>query len=297
MYNTHMKKEILRVGVAQIDCVLGDLEANFEKHLDYIQRARQQKVDLLLFPELSLTGYAIGPQTVEMSLERRDSHLLALAEAAGPMWTLVGFMEEGVAAQFHNSQVALHNGEIEFIHRKLNLATYGKLEEGKHFAEGRYFENFELEDARWKVGTLICSDAWNPALVHLAAVHGTTLMLLPIASTRTAVDGNFSNPHGWSITAEFYSMIYGFPTLMANHAHGVSGLDFWGGSRILDPYGGIIAVADEQEELLVGEVSYMDIKKARYRLPTLRDSNLDLVVRELQRLSQQIGIPHESRLV
>jgi len=296
MFNTQTK-ESLRVAVAQIDCILGDLEANFTKHLDYIQRARQQKADILLFPELSLTGYAIGPQTVEMSLERRDPHLLELAEAAGPMWTMVGFMEEGVAAQFHNSQVALRAGAIEFIHRKLNLATYGKLEEGKHFAEGRYFETFELEDPRWKVGTLICSDAWNPALVHLAAVHGTTLMLLPIASTTSAVDGNFSNPHGWSLTAEFYSMIYGFPVLMANHAAGESGMDFWGGSRILDPYGGIVSIAGESEELLVGEISYMDIKKARYRLPTLRDSNLDLLIRELHRLSQQIGIPEESRLV
>lgn len=290
-----IKKDILRVAVAQIDCVLGDLEANFSKHIEYIRQAREQKADLLLFPELSLTGYAIGPQTVEMSLTRRDNHLQELAKASGPMWTLVGFMEEGVAAQFHNSQVALHAGAVQFIHRKLNLATYGKLEEGKHFAEGRYFETFEMEDPRWKVGTLICSDAWNPGLVHLAAVHGTTLMLLPIASTRGAVDGNFSNPHGWAVTSEFYSLIYGFPVLMANHAKGVSGLDFWGGSRILDAYGQPLAVAGDKEELLVAEVSYMDVKKARYRLPTLRDTNLDLLIRELHRLSQQIGIPHESR--
>lgn len=292
MFNPQ-KKDKLHVAVAQIDCIPGDLKANFAKHLDYIQQARQHKADILLFPELSLTGYAIGSRTVEMSLDRRDRYLLELAEAAGPMWTMVGFMEEGVAAQFHNSQIALRAGAVEFIHRKLNLATYGKLEEGKHFAEGRYFE---LEDPRWKLGTLICSDAWNPGLVHLAAVHGTTLMLLPIASTCSAVDGNFSNPHGWSITAEFYSMIYGFPVLLANHARGNSGMDFWGGSRILDPFGGLVAVAGVEEELLVGEISYMDIKKARYRLPTLRDSNLDLLIRELHRLSQQIGIPHESRM-
>ncbi|MCF7928063.1 MAG: hypothetical protein K9L68_03740 [Spirochaetales bacterium] len=289
------RKDTLRVAIAQIDCELGNLETNFQKHLDYIQQARKEGVDVLLFPELSLTGYAIGPQTVDMSLDRNDPHLLELARAAGPMWTLVGFMEEGVAAQFHNSQVALRSGNVAFIHRKLNLATYGRLEEGKHFAEGRYYESFQLDDPRWNAGTLICSDAWNPALVHLAAVHGTTLLLLPIASTNSAVDGDFFNPHGWAVTSEFYAMIYGFPVCMANHASGVSGLDFWGGSRILNPYGTVVAEAGEKEELVAADILYEDVKRARYRLPTIRDSNLDMVLRELQRLSRRIGIPEVSR--
>lgn len=284
----------LRVGVAQIDCRLGAVEHNAAKHLEAIARARHEGVELLLFPELSLTGYAVGPQTVDISL-RRDSGIIAeLARASGEMVSVLGFIEEGVAAQFHNSALALRGGEIAFIHRKLNLATYGNLEEGKHFAEGRYFETFAL-DQRWRAGMLICADSWNPALTHLAMVHGTTLLLVPIASAESAVGGGFSNPDGWALAMQFYAMIYGVPIVMANHARGESGLDFWGGSRILDPEAKTLTVAGAGEELLVAELDYEAVKRARYRLPTLRDSNLDLVLRELNRLSWQIGIPAESR--
>ena len=258
---------------------------------------------MLLFPELSLTGYAVGPRTVEISM-RRDSRILSeLAGASAGMVTLLGFIEEGVAAQFHNSAVALKDGEVLFLHRKLNLATYGNLEEGKHFAAGRYLETFAL-DSRWRAGVLICADSWNPALTHLAMVHGTTLLMVPIASARDAVDATFSNPQGWDLSMRFYAMIYGVPILMANYATSQpadtiedqpAGLDFWGGSRIVDPFGQTLAEAGEGEDLLVADLDYEAVKRARYRLPTLRDSNLDLIRRELDRLSAQVGVPPESR--
>jgi predicted amidohydrolase len=212
------------------------------------------------------------------------------------MISVVGFMEEAIAAQFHNSAAALTQGEVAFLHRKLNLATYGELEEGKHFAEGRYFETFKVNHHRhWSAGILICADAWNPALVNLAAVHGTTVLLLPIASAEDVLTGGFDNPRGWDTVVSFYSMIYGLPTLMANHSAGASGLRFWGGSRIADAHGRPLALAGRGEELIVADLDYRALRQARYALPTLRDSNLDLVIRELNRLSWQIGIPPESR--
>src|SRR3546814_8021488 len=89
----------------------------------------------------------------------RDHEVIGrLAEASGDMWTVVGFVEEGVAAQIHNSLAVLRHGTIAFLHRKLNLATFGKLEEGKHFAGGRYLETLDL-GPRWRAGTLICADS------------------------------------------------------------------------------------------------------------------------------------------
>ena len=68
-----------------------------------------------------------------------------------------------------------------------------------------------------------------------------------------------------------------------------------GGSRILDPFGQTLAEAGVDETLLVADLDYEAVKRARYRLPTLRDSNLDLIRRELNRLSAQVGVPPESR--
>lgn len=288
----------LRVGVAQIPSRAGELQANLATHLELIRRAQEEGVGLLLFPELSLTGYDVGPRTPEIALRRDAPEIAELAAASGSMTTVFGFVEEAVAAQFHNAAIAVHAGEIVFLHRKLNLATYGNLEEGKHFAEGRYFETFSL-DSRWRAGLLICADSWNPALTHLAMVHGTTLLLVPIASAESAVGGDFSNPEGWELAMRFYAMIYGVPILMANFARpgAPHEIDWWGGSRIVDPFGRTLSVASDGETLLVADLDYEAVKLARYRLPTLRDSNLDLVLRELNRLSWQIGIPPESRRV
>lgn len=287
----------LKVAVGQIATTLGDVEANKKKHLDMIARARAQDVDLLVFAELSLTGYSVGARAVDLAIDRDDSIVHEIAAAAGPMWTTFGFIEEGVAAQIHNSAITVCDGHVAFIHRKLNLASYGNLEEEKHYAEGRYVETFRLDETPWRAATMICADLWNPALVHLAAVHGATILMVPIASAEDAVSGEFSNPAGWRLATDFFAMIYGMPLIVANLAVREGDLRFWGGSRILGPYGDTLAEAGEGEELLVATLDYEDVKRARYQLPTVRDSNLDLIHREIGRLSWQIGIPPESRKI
>jgi predicted amidohydrolase len=286
----------LKLAVAQIAARHGDVTANLSKHLEMIAAARAGGAEMLLFPELSLTGYCVGEQTLALAMPRDHEVIGRLAEASGDMWTAVGFVEEGVAAQIHNSLAVLRKGTIAFLHRKLNLATYGRLEEGKHFAGGRYLETFDL-GPRWRAGTLICADSWNPALVHLAAVQGTTLLLLPVASALGVVGGEFSNPVGWQRALDFYAMVYGMPLAMANFAGEQNGAVFWGGSRVLDPYGNPLAQAGDGEELIFAELDFQAVLTARYHLPTLRDSNLDLIQRELGRLIRQVGVPPESRRV
>jgi predicted amidohydrolase len=144
---------------------------------------------------------------------------------------------------------------------------------------------------------MICADLWNPALVHLTTLHGATMLLVPTASAEDAVSGEFSNPNGWAVALEFYAMIYGMPLMLANLCVNEGGLRFWGGSRILGPHGQVIAEAGYEEEMIVADLDYEQVKKARFQLPTVRDSNLDLVYREIGRLSWQIGIPPESRKI
>jgi len=134
----------LKIGVAQTETIVEDLDAGFDKHHKMIEAARREDIEVLLFPELSLSGHGIGPNFLEMALPRDDPRILELARASGEMVTLFGLIEDGVAAQFYNSVVAVQDGKVIFVHRKINLATYGMLEEGKHFAAGRYVETFQL---------------------------------------------------------------------------------------------------------------------------------------------------------
>lgn len=285
----------LKVAVAQIASEVGDLEANVKKHLDLIADARAHNVDVLLFPEVSLTGHSAAPETLRVARRRDDPLLMELAAASGEMCSIFGFIEEGPAAQFHNTAMAVRHGEIAFLHHKINIPTYGLLEEGKHYAAGRYIDTFSIADP-WRGTILICADVWNPALVHLAAVHGVTALFVPISSAVEAVGAEFDNPGGWDVALRFFAMMYGMPVIMANRVGKEGELTFWGGSCIIDPFGKILARAGtEGEGMITAELDYERVRKARYLLPTVRDSNLGLIVREAERLLGTVGVPSSLR--
>lgn len=286
--------ERLRVGLAQVESGLGALEANVKRHLAVIERAHAEELDCLVFPEMSLTGHSAGIWTLDISLDRQHPHVTRLANAAGAMRVTFGLIEEGAAAQFYNAAYTVSNGEIVHIHRKVNLATYGSLEDGKYFAEGRYIETFSL-GRRWRAATLVCNDFWNPGLVYLAALHGATLLLVPVSSAKEAVGGEFDNPSSWDCACRYTAMVYGMPVVFVNRIGREQGLTFWGGSRMVDAYGRVVAEAGADDELLVAELDYDDVRRARTLLPTVRDSNLDLVVREIQRLQGSLGVPDQVR--
>ena len=279
------------VAAAQTASVLGDVAANRRKHLDVIDAARAAGVDVLLFPEMSLTGHGAGSDTLHLALRRDDPLVTEIAEASGTMCTVFGLIEEGRAAQFYNTAIAVRGGAIVAAHRKINLATYGRLEDGKHFAAGRCVDTFDLAPD-WRASVMICADLWNPVLVHLAAMQDATLLLAPVSSALEAVGADFDNPGGWDVNLRFYALTYGLPVMMANRVGREGDLTFWGGSRILDPFGRTLAqAAGDGEELVRARIDYAEVRRARYLLPTVRDANLPLVQREVERIAKRTATP------
>ena len=286
--------EKITVGAAQIATPPEEIETNLESHLEMIARARAQAVDLLVFPELSLTGYTLSDDSYRLARSRHAKVVRQIAEASQGMTTQFGFIEEGPGAQFYNATLAVRDGKIEHLHRKVNLPSYGKLDENKHFATGRFMETAMLDDV-WRYAILICADAWNPALIHLAAMNGATLLSIPISSSIDAVDGEFSNPHGWDLAIRFYAMTYGMPVIMTNRVGVEGAAEFWGGSAIIDAHGRIIEQTGDQQELIIAELDYAQVRQARFNLPTVRDSNFALIQREVNRLSEVLGVPESVR--
>ena len=274
----------MQVAVAQVESVPGDVDANLRKHLTVIDAALARGVDVLLFPELSLTGHGGGAHAVRVAMGRQHRVVADIARASGPMCTVFGFVEEGPGAQFYNAAVAVRDGSIVSLHRKVNLATYGRLDDGKHFAAGTRVDTFAL-DEQWRAGLLICADTWNPPLVHLAAVQGATVLIAPISSAIEAVGAEFDNPQGWDLNLRFHALTYGMPVMMANRVGTEDDLKFWGGSRILSPFGRVIAQAEGRGEALVAAtLDFDELRRARYLLPTVRDANLPLLGREIARI-------------
>lgn len=273
----------LHVGIAQIAPELMDIEANVEKHIDYIRKAEKEGVELLVFPELSLTGYHFDETFPDIAISAKDNVLTRIAQAAPEMRVIVGFVEESNASLLYNSAAVLQHGKVAFIHRKVNLPTYGDLVEDKWFSEGRTINTFEVAD--WQAGLLLCADMWNPGLVNLLALQGAKMLIAPINSANDSV--KFDNPSNWRRTVSFYSFMYGMPIILANRVGEEGGRRFWGGSCIYDPYGNVIVSSEtDEEELITGVIRWAQVKRARFDLPTLRDANFSLMLREMRRLDQ-----------
>lgn len=263
---------LIKVAAAQIDGAYGDVGANLTRHLVYMQEAQASDVRLLVFPELSLCGHSAGKDALRLAMAADDPVITALAQASTNLHTVFGFIEEAPGGQFYNSQATVSNGEVIHVHRKAQLATYGKLRDGLYYAAGTELGSFPLND-RWQMATPICADLWNPALVHTLACDGVTLIAAPISSAREAVGEGFDNPTGWEVNLRFYAITYGVGIVMANRVGTEGMMTFWGGSRILDPFGKTVALGSEtEEELVIGELDYESVRRARFLLPTVRDA-------------------------
>jgi predicted amidohydrolase len=239
---------------------------------------------VLVFPELSLTGHSGGRDKRRLATGVDHRCIADIARASGKMCSVVGVIEEGTASQFYNSAFAVRGGNVVFAHRKVNLATYGKLDDGKHFAPGTRIGTFEI-GVPWRASVLICADTWNPPLVHLAAAQDATLLLAPVSSALEAVGAEFDNPGGWDANLRFHALTYGLPIAMANRVGREGDLTFWGGSRIVDPFGRTLAIAaGNGEELVSATLDLGRVRRARELLPTMRDANLPLLHSELGRL-------------
>jgi predicted amidohydrolase len=273
----------LRVAAAQIECRPGDIPANRDSHLAALREAQARGAALVVFPELSLTDYLAEPDTDALARPSDAEELRAIAAAAGDTAVSLGFIERGCDGQIYNAQALLCRGKCLHVHRKANLPTYGRLTEGRHYTPGRGVDLVRLADG-CSAATLICADTWNPALPWLAAIQHADLLIVPVASSLEAVGGDFDNPAGWDLNLRHTAMTYGLPVVMANHCGRRSGMTFWGGSRILDPFGRELARAGAQSGLVLADLKLADRALARGRLPTVRDANPDLVYDVLGRI-------------
>src|SRR5262245_45332427 len=108
-----------KLGMAQINTKLGNVQANLDKHLDYIDRARAEKVDLLCFPELSLTGYSLQDLTDTVAAQPTPDHQVfkPLFNASRDLDLLVGFVNEDQRHRFYIAAAYLSKGELVHVHR------------------------------------------------------------------------------------------------------------------------------------------------------------------------------------
>ncbi len=280
----------LNLALAQISTKLGDVDANLEKHLAMTRQARQDGADLIVFPELSLTGYTL--QDITPGVSRRPSpddptfrHLL---EASREIDMLVGFVDEDSRHRFYIAAAYLSRGEVLHVHHKVYLPTYGLFDEGRFFAWGDAIRAFDTRFGR--VGVLICEDFWHASPPYLLWLDGADILLFTSASPgRGLSDESKLESARWveHINRAYASVFTNF-VAHSNRVGFEDGLHFWGGATIFDPDGQLVAQGPYFEEaVILAQIDLNQLHRTRSRLPLLRDERTALVQKELNRILQK----------
>ena len=172
----------LSIALAQINTVLGNVQRNLDKHMAYIDQAQSNGADLLIFPELSLTGYVLQDlvPTVACHPQADDPVFRPLIDASQKLDIMVGFVEEDSRNRLFISAAYLSRGEVVHVHHKIYLPTYGMFDESRFFAWGDSVSAFDTRFGR--AGMLICEDFWHASPPYLLWLDGADLMLFSSAS-------------------------------------------------------------------------------------------------------------------
>ena len=283
----------IKLGLAQIYPKLGDLEHNLALHLDYVRQAQAQGVKLLVFPELSLTGYQVQDLAPEVAIasEAGDEVFGALLKASAEIDIVFGFVHRDRRNRFYIANAYLSAGEALHVHHKLYLPTYAMFDESRYFAQGNSVRAFDTRFGR--LGMLICEDFWHVSPAYLLWLDGADILILNSSSPSRGLNESdrLMGTRWVEMVNQAYGSMFTSYIVHCNRVGYEDGKNFWGGSSVVDPDGEFMTHGLYFDEALITqEIDLNQLHRTRARLPLLRDERPGLVRRELGRiLSENLG--------
>ncbi|HNT27586.1 MAG TPA: nitrilase-related carbon-nitrogen hydrolase [bacterium] len=265
----------MKAAVIQSDCFLGDISRNLATHLRFAKMTAKDGATLVVFPELSLSGYLLEDRVKDIALTAKQVTELFDGTGLPDIVIGVGFPERTRGA-IYNAYALIRCGakkaDIIGIQRKVNLPTYGMFDEARHFRAGSSLRVHELPGGA-TAAVLICEDGWHPALpVALAQLpEGMPhLLVVPAASPSRGYRGERpSNLEGWDHAAEQFSRVYGAATLTAQRVGVEDSLIFAGGSTATDHNGTITRAALFTEETIIVDIDIEALSRLRAKAPVV----------------------------
>ena len=265
-------KEKIKLALAQISSRRESKKENLQKIEKFTVKAKEQAADLVIFPELSLTGYVLHDQIYELAETipgPSTKRIEDLAKKTG-MHIIFGMPElsEKTKATIFNTAVFV--GPKGFIgkYRKMYLPTHSVFEEKRYFRSGYQTATFNTPIGN--IGLFICYDIFFPEICRLTRLKGAELMVC-ISASPAVRRGYFEILTAARALENTAFLAY------VNLVGVEDGLQFWGGSRLVSPTGAPLAKAKyDEEDLVICEVDYRDIRPAETFIPTLRDLRPEL---------------------
>ncbi|MGC8942152.1 MAG: NAD+ synthase [Sulfurihydrogenibium sp.] len=262
-----MKK--IRVALGQINTVLGDFDYNLNKILDYTKEAEKLEADIIVFPELALTGYPPEDLVLKQSfIEKNTEYIKRLSQNVGNIVVIVGFIDK--QEDIYNAAAIIHKGEIKGIYHKQYLPNYGVFDEKRYFQEGKKLTILQIEN--YKFGISICEDIWYPENpINTYSIEGCEIIFNLNASPYSE-----GKPRKREELLKVRSRDNLVSIVYVNLVGGQDELVFDGNSLILNPDGEILAKGKPfEEDLIVADIDLEEIFRRQLkdnRLKNLRSN-------------------------
>lgn len=276
----------MRIVLAQISPYLGDVEKNFRLHLKYIEKAKKKNADLIIFPELSLTGYTLKDLVENVAINHeKDRFFVQLKTLSKEISIVLGFVEEKERGLFYNSGAFLSRGKILHVHRKVFLPTYGMFEEGKYFGQGKNFNTFTTPYGN--TGMMICYDFLHYSASYCLFAGGTEIIIVISAAPGRGISDKefYTTSHMWELMGKTISRFSSAFLVYCNRTGFEDGKSFAGGSFIYNPAGELIAKASYvDEDFLIKEINLDEIRTIRKKWPYKRDDKPEIILEVLKRI-------------
>lgn len=279
----------MKAAVAQVTSVIGDIEKNIKHHLKFCEEAIKNHAALIVFPELSLTGYSLKDLNFVISLELVRTNLLdELKDKSKKISIVCGLVEEDDDYAIYNSGIFISEGEIKFTHRKMYPPTYGLFEEFRYFSRGTECKAHQTKFG--KVGLLVCEDLWHLSLPYTVTMDGAQI-IIGIAASPTRLAVNYEKFKNYEVNSEqhrAYARILSSYFIFSNRVGFEDGINFWGGSEIVDPFGNVIAAAKLfDEDIIYADINFEEVRRARHQARHFLDEDLDLTIRNLKKIQKE----------
>ena len=291
--------QTLTVALAQIAPRIGMLDANLARHHELIDDARAKGADLVVFPELGLTGYQLQDLASEVAMRLDDPRLAGLTAATAGLSAVVSFVEESADHRLFIAAALLEDGAVRHVHRKLFLPTYGLFDERRFFAAG---DLLRATPSRLGpgVGIAICEDFWHLTTPQLLALDGAQILInvssSPGRDLAARNEVGLGTATSWRTLMRTYAQLTTSVAIFCNRVGVDESISFWGGSEVIGPNGDAIFSAPMFEEgLFLAAVPLADLRRERLALPLLRDERPELQVRELTRIvAERAGLASDT---
>ncbi len=278
-----MTKEEVKIALAQFPCRVGNKKYNVKRIAEFVKRAKKESVELIVFPEMSLTGYATRDLSYELAEEIPGTSTEEIERIArkAEVYIVHGMPERSLAGNTILYNTAVLTGPKGYIgkYRKLFLPTHSVFEEKRYYRIGYQTPIFETDFG--KLGIMICYDLFFPEVGRILRLQGAKLLICISASPTVRKTAFETLTKARAIENTCF-------VAWANLVGFENGLQFWGGSHIINPSGSLVAKAKyDIEDLVFGNINYEDLASVETFVPTIRDIRPELYT-ALQDLSRNM---------